>query len=87
MAEPSSILEDKYAKTHANIVHIEKQLDHVDHEMVEAFIALRDQKCFEDHEVEELKKLHELWYSLFTMHRAEKREIRVVSIASCCVHY
>lgn len=72
-------LEESYAKTCTNLLHVEKQLNTLDQELVDLFLALRNQKFFEEHELEEVDKVQKLWSSLYSESMRLKKEKLTIS--------
>lgn len=58
-------LEEKYSKTCTSLLHVEKQLDNVDKELVGVLTSLQDARHFDDNDIEELASIQSLWDNLY----------------------
>ena len=59
-------LEERYSKTCTRLLHLEKQLDSVDGELVDLLLRMQDQRHFEDSDVEEVERTQKMWDDLYT---------------------
>lgn len=59
-------LEERYTKTSTRLLHVEKQLESVDSELVDLLSRMQDQRYFDDEDIEEVNRIQKLWDDLYT---------------------
>lgn len=76
MTEASSTvqLEERYSKTCTRLLHIEKQLDSVDAELVDLLLRMQELRHFEDNDIEEVQRVQKMWDDLYSEIMKLKKE-------------